>query len=347
MTASNLDKLLASSKVKVTENQTIMGREDPNMSNQELIELNELNVNSNGGTELTTRKLYDVLSRADLDGIQIITSRVRELDPDRLKILHLHDLPLDPESEHLKDPALRARFNKLVFSSNWQYQQFRDYLGVPYSNHSAVIETGIEPLVMTHKPMDKVRLIYTSTPHRGLEILVPVFVELAKKYPNIELDVFSSFGIYGWEDRDKPFEPLFDICRSHPQINYHGWQPNDIVRAAYEGAHIFSYPNIWPETSCRSLIEAMSAGCLCVHPNFAALPETSGGLTIMYGGDQDMNVHANIFAHTLDYAINNIINNELTGLLSYVKSYVDTKHSWETVGVKWKGLINSVKMDSI
>lgn len=331
--------------LNITSKKTIKGREDPTLQNQDLIELNELNAKSNGGTELTTRKLYDVLSREDLEGIQIITSRVRDLDPNRLKILHLHDLPLDPESEHLKDPALRARFDKLVFSSNWQYQQFRDYLGVPYSMQSTVIETGIDPLNFVEKPKDKIRLIYTSTPHRGLEILVPVFIELAKKYPNIELDVFSSFGIYGWEERDKPFEPLFELCRQHPQINYHGWQPNDVVRAAYEKAHIFAYPNFWPETSCRSLIEAMSAGCLCVHPNFGALPETGGGLTIMYGGDVDLNVHANIFAHTLDYAIDNIINTELTGLLSYVKSYADTKHSWQTVGVKWKGLIASVKAE--
>lgn len=317
-----------------------------NLKNQDLIELNELNKNSNGGTELTTRKLYDNIPREMLEGIQIITSRVRHLDDNKIKILHLHDLPLDPESKHLEDPTLRNRFDKLVFSSNWQYQQFRDYLGVPYNSKSTVIETGVDPLSLIQKPKDKIRLIYTSTPHRGLEILVPIFIELAKRYPEIELDVYSSFGIYGWEERDEPYKHIFQMCKDHPQINYHGWQENSVVREAYQKAHIFAYPCIWPETSCRSLIEAMSAGCVCVHPNYGALPETSGGLTVMYDGDMENNHnHANIFAHTLMYAIENIKNNDMSGLLNFTKAYVDTKHAWQNVSVKWQGLITSLKAE--
>lgn len=321
---------------------------DPNLTNQDLIELNELNAQSNGGTELTTRRLFDSLSREDLEGVQIITSRVRNLDPKKIRIYHLHDLPMDPESSHLKDESSRKRFHKLVFSSNWQYQQFRDYLGVPYSHQSTVIDTGVDPIDIIDKPKDKIRLIYTSTPHRGLELLVPVFVELAKKNPNLELDVFSSFGIYGpnWEQRNAQYEPLFKICREHPQINYHGWQSQEVVRAAYQKAHIFAYPCIWPETSCRSLIEAMSAGCLAVHPNFSALTDTSGGLTVQYDGDhEDQNLHANIFAHTLLHAINTVQNQDLTNFLGYVKTYADTRFSWSTIAPKWRGLIHSLKAD--
>ena len=316
------------------------------MNNQDLIELNELNKESNGGTELTTRNLFHRLSSDELDGIQIITARVRDLDPDRIKIYHLHDLAGDPEASHLQDPASRARFQKLVFSSNWQYQQYRDYLGIPYSNHSTVIETGIEPIPLVDKPKDKIRLIYTSTPHRGLEILVPVFCALAEKYPNIELDVFSSFGIYGpgWQGRDEAYKPIFDRMKEHPQINYHGWADQETVRAAYQRAHIFAYPCIWPETSCRSLIEAMSAGCLAVHPNFSALADTSGGLTVQYDGDhEDQNLHANIFAHTLMYAIENVQKNDITNMMSFVKAYADSRFGWDSVIPKWKGLIASLK----
>ena len=318
------------------------------LKNQEHIELNELNKDSNGGTELTTRSLFDRLDAEDLEGIQIITSRVRELHDDKLKVLHLHDLPLDPESAHLKDPELRARFDKLVFSSEWQYQQFRDYLGVPYDTKSAVILTGIDPIPLVEKPKDKIRLIYTSTPHRGLELLVPVFIELAKHNPDIELDVYSSFGIYGpqWEERNKPYERLFDLCREHPQINYHGWTPNEEVRAAYQRAHIFAYPCIWQETSCRSLIEAMSAGCVCVHPNFSALAETSGGLTVMYDGTTDPQNHVNIFANTLLYAIQNVRQTNLSTMMGFVKSYADTRHSWDNVIRKWKGLLYSLKLEN-
>ena len=318
---------------------------DHSLKNGDLIELNELNVKSNGGTELATRKMFDVVDRALLEKVQIISGRVREIDASRKRIYWLHDLPLDPECSHLKDPVLRKRFDKIVFVSNWQYQQFRDWLGVPYNHNHVVIENGIDPLNFVEKPKDKIKLIYTSTPHRGLEILVPVFVELAKFNPNIELDVFSSFGIYGWPERDAQFQPLFDICKAHPQINYHGWQPNDVVRKAYEESHIFAYPNIWQETSCRSLIEAMSAGCLCVHPNYGALPETSGGFNIIYDGDDDKNIHANIFAANLAYAIESVHSVQENHLL-WIKNYIDIRHSWERIGPKWNALLSAVVNES-
>ena len=132
--------------------------------------------------------------------------------------------------------------------------------------------------------------------------------------------------------------------KEHPQINYHGWADQETVRAAYQRAHIFAYPCIWPETSCRSLIEAMSAGCLAVHPNFSALADTSGGLTVQYDGDhEDQNLHANIFAHTLMYAIENVQNNDITNMMSFVKAYADTRFGWDSVIPKWKGLIASLK----
>lgn len=314
-------------------------------NNEDLIEYNELNKESNGGTEITTKGLFSILDREDLEKIQIISSRVRELDPNRIRILHLHDLALDPESAHLREERNRDKFHALVFSSNWQYQHFRDYLGVPYSHKNLVIETGIDPIPLIEKPKDKIRLIYTSTPHRGLEILIPVFIDLAQSYPEIELDVFSSFGIYGpsWENRNAQYENLFQMCRDHPQINYHGWTNQETVRNAYQNAHIFAYPSIWPETSCRCLIEAMSAGCISVHPNFAALPDTAGGLTVQYDGDQDNNIHASIFYNSLKYAIEKQKNNDMSNYSQYIKTYADGRFSWKSVGIKWKSLVNNLK----
>ena len=78
------------------------------------------------------------------------------------------------------------------------------------------MESGIEPApadVFDMKDKEKIRLVYTSTPQRGLEILVPVFEKLAEVHPDIHLDVFSSFKIYGWDDADKQFEPLYNRIR--------------------------------------------------------------------------------------------------------------------------------------
>lgn len=308
------------------------------------MEKNELNKNARGGTELMQERLHKTLPADLLDKFQIIPSRVRDIDPDKIPILWLHDLPNDPESQHLKDPELRKRFKKIVAVSDWQMQMYNLVLGVPYGD-SLVIKNAITPIDIKEKEFDgTVRIIYHTTPHRGLELLVPAFDALSKRYDNIELDVYSSFSIYGWEQRDEPYKDLFDRCRNHPKINYHGAVSNEEVREALKRSHIFAYPSIWPETSCLAVIEAMSAMNYIVCPNYAALPETTAGFGNMYQWSENMNEHVNRFAAVLDGTINDINANGLDkGRLLFQKQYTDIVYNWEeNISKRWESLLRSL-----
>ena len=308
------------------------------------MEKNELNKNARGGTELMQERLYNSLPKELLDQFQIIPSRVRDLDPNKKKILWLHDLPGDPESEHLKDINLRKRFDKIVCVSDWQMQVYNLMSGLPYSE-SIVIKNAIYPIDIKTKPFNgTINLIYHTTPHRGLDILVPVFEELANRYSDIHLDVYSSFSIYGWEQRDEPFKQLFDRCKKHPQITYHGAVPNEQIREALKKSHIFAYPSIWPETSCLAAIEAFSAMNLVVCPNYAALTETCANFAMMYPFNENKNAHAVQFAHTLEHAINTIRNNQgqPDAYLEFQKQYFDYFYGWDKRKGEWEALLTSM-----
>lgn len=311
------------------------------------MEENEVSKASNGGTELVKRGLaqrLEALSPGILDDFQIICSRVRKIEEDKIRLYWLHDLPEDPETNHLSSEESRQRFHHMVFCGEWQYTRYRDYLGIGYdSAKHSVIDNGINPIPLVDKPRDKIRLIYTSTPQRGLAILIPVFKALAEKYDNIELDVFSSFKIYGWDEADSRFEDLFEECRNHPKINYHGFQPNEVVREALQKAHIFAYPSIWMECNSVATMEAMSAGCLVVTPNYGGLVDTTGKLTMMYQGDDDVNVHAQVFANSLDQAIRQAQNISTEPYTKFVKAYADTRFNWDTVVWQWKNLLERLK----
>ena len=319
--------------------------EEREVDTKDGVEVNEVDNKAMGGTELMKYGLYERMDKNLLDKFQIIPSRVREIDPDRKNILWLHDLPWDPESAHLKDGGWQ-KFDKIVCVSNWQLQAYNSHSAVPYKA-TTVLRNAIEPIPM-NKPdiKDGINIVYHTTPHRGLELLVPVFIELAKVYDNITLDVFSSFNAYGWPQRDEPYEVIFQMCRDHPQINYHGFQPNSVVREALSKAHIFAYPSIWPETSCIALMEAMSAGCFCIHPNLAALPETSSLWTYMYQFHEDHQEHANVFGHALQNVMNLLTSeehyNNLQSRLGMQKSFADAFYSWDTRVHEWTGLLNSL-----
>jgi glycosyltransferase involved in cell wall biosynthesis len=304
------------------------------------ISTDEVSKNAMGGTERMKFTLGEKINPEILDKFQIICSRVREIDQNLIPIYWLHDLPGDPESEHLKAGGY-TKFEKLVFVSNWQMQSYINYYKIPWYK-CVVLQNAIEPIPSIEKKYDKIKLIYHTTPHRGLGLLVPVFIKLAEKYDNIELDVFSSFKIYGWEQRDEPYQALFDLCKEHPKINYHGYQPNEVVRKSLQEAHIFAYPSTWMETSCIALLEAMSAKCLCVHSNYGALYETSANLTWMYQYLEDSRDHVVMLYNELERAINNIQNKNLINSLETNKSYVDVMYNWERRSQQWETFLTEI-----
>lgn len=301
----------------------------------------ELSKNAMGGTEMMKYGLYERLAPDIRDEVQIICSRVREVDTHRPSILWLHDMFNDPEANHLKDPESRERFAKLVYVSNYQKTTFDMAYGI-LPHESTILRNCIDPIEWKEKSKDEVRLIYHTTPHRGLDLLVPVFEALAEHYPNIVLDVYSSFEIYGWKQRDADHQELFERCKAHPRINYHGYQPNHVVREALQNAHIFAFPSIWPETSCIAAIEAMSAGCCIVHPDYAALPETTSNFGITYAMHEDPNTHANVFVNVLAAAIDKIHTEDMRNRMIMQKQYADAFYNWETRTLQWDSLIRGI-----
>lgn len=308
-----------------------------------LMDENEVSVNSNGGTELTKRLVGKYVPEDLVDDFQIIPSRIRELKEDKIRIYWAHDLPEDPECQKLAKEELRSKFHKIVFVSNWQMQRFVERLGIPWDNKLTVIENPIEPIEWTAKPDDVINLVYFSTPQRGLGLLVPVFKALAEKHKNIHLHVYSSFKIYGWEEADKNWEPLFDEIRNHPQMTYHGYTEHEQLREDLKKMHILAYPCTWPETFCRVLAESMSAGLFCVHSNLAALPETSGGITFMYQFDHDPQRHADVFYKYLDKAIENYQDEQMHGYLRLAKTYADTRYNVKALSNQWNILLTQLK----
>jgi len=311
--------------------------------NFDLMEINDLSKNANGGTEQMLRRLYSSLPRDILKEFQIIPSRVRDLKEDKYRVLWLHDLHNDPEAKNNLEDGAWHRFHRIVFVSNWQMQNFIQLYNIPWSR-CIVMQNAIEPMPEKVKRDDDfVKLIYHTTPHRGLQLLLPVFDKLCETYNNLQLDVYSSFKLYGWAERDEQYKELFDFIEAHPNMTNYGSVSNEEVRTALSQADIFAYPSIWPETSCLCLMEAMSAGLNCVHPNYGALYETGAGWTTMYHWHEDLNEHAKMHYMMLDNVIKNIKNENQIGRQESQRAFVNAFYNWEAVRTKqWMAFLQSI-----
>lgn len=301
---------------------------------------------SSGGTEQMGRRLERSLPEELLGEFQIHLSRREPVIPGKIQVLWCH-LPFSDEAvAHLADGSWQD-FDHIVFCSNWQAQGYIARCGIPWSR-CAVLPNGIEPVRVAEDRFEPVpaghpvRLIFTSVPSRGLWLLYHVFKQIAAERDDVVLDVYSSFRLYGWADQS--WDQLFDDLRKVPGVTCHDVVPNEHLRTALARSHVFAYPAVQEETCCLSLIEAMSAGLACVHPNFGGLYETAGGMTLMYQWHEDPLAHARIFYQRLTRVIGALRAGDpgLRARLAAQKFYADARYDWATRAWEWEALLRSL-----
>ena len=302
---------------------------------------------ANGGTELMARELERRIPFNLLNKFQIFLSHIlTPIDKSKIQIFWAHNLHGKTIHGDPMENEGWARFHKIVFVSNWQMQQYIDYYKIPWSK-CHVLQNAIIPISTHKKPHPSpIRLIYTPTPYRGLTSLYIAFHKLCEKYDDIELSVFSSFKLYGSEANDALYDKLFTVLKKHPKVHYYGTVENSVLRKHLEQSHIFAYPTNMKETSCLCLIEAMSAGLLCVHPRYGALSETASNWNLTYPWHEDSWKHIDEFYVHLENAINLVRNYyEITQVkLKEQVSYTENFYSWDVRAIEWKtfllGLLN-------
>jgi UDP-glucose:(glucosyl)LPS alpha-1,2-glucosyltransferase len=304
---------------------------------------------SGGGTELAARQLDRRMPADLLDRFQIYPSQyIAELaDPSKIQLLWCKFSHEAGEVGLLARGGWR-RFTKIIFASKWQAGQIIARAGIPWPR-CMVIPNAVELVPAGDGKFGPVpdgtpvRLVYTSTPNRGLAILATVFNEICKRRDDVELDVFSSFGLYGeaWAPLDGHYEQVFDMLRSNPRVRYHGPAPHDQVLAAMSRAHVFAYPSTFLETSCMSLMEAMTGGLACVHPDYGALSETAAGQTLMYDHVEDQAEHARRFYGELMKVISKLRNGDpaLMSSLAAQKAFADDHYGWDRRAQQWESVL--------
>ena len=311
-------------------------------------------MNPKGGTEILKEQLIAQIPKESIDGINLIGSICHPslVEKDKINVLWQHLNYDQPNTQLMKDRKFVDSIDYFIYVSNWQYNRFREVYQIP-EYKSFVIKNAThafepvkkEPLMISS---DKIKLIYTSTPWRGLIVLLKAIEILNKTRDDFEVDIYSSTKIYGsaFDEKEKDkFKDLFEKCKKTKNVNYHGYTFNGEIRRAVEKAHLYVYPSIFEETSCLSVIEAMSAGCHVVTTNYGALPETCGEFATMIEFDSSGQNLINRYSETLNSVIDNYKNGIYKEDLEMQTRYYNKYYSWETRIQEWKNFLNYVRRE--
>ena len=178
---------------------------------------------------------------------------------------------------HVNLPENINKVDQIVCVSNWEAEQFVKYNRAP-ADKITVIHNGITDDFKPYGKKSKTGIFF-SAPHKGIVPLPKIWIQVIKNHPDAKLKVFSSYDLYGPDhvERNK-IQEHFDAIeelKSLPGVEYSICIDREELLPHIQDAAFFIHPNVWEETFCVSMAEAMACGCFPIVSDIGALKEVS------------------------------------------------------------------------
>jgi FkbM family methyltransferase len=280
------------------------------------------------------------------------------------KVIWAHDNC--DQAGHRDLPQHIDKIDAIVCVSNWEREQFIKYNRAP-KEKLLVIPNGVHEMFRpSGKPKSKT-CIFFSAPHKGIAPLVPIWKEVIKHHPDAKLKVFSSMSLYGdiqpGEGENEtittdngyetsPFIPVYKELKSLPGVEYSPCIDREELLSHIQDAAFYIHPNIWEETFCVSLAEAMSCGCFPITTDIGALPETSNlmGKYIPMSGENTSrgwlpdNTFRQTFAEEVVRALHyfDVSRDEYNQVSQKISEFAIETYNWPRVSELWKEFIDNL-----
>lgn len=187
------------------------------------------------------------------------------------KWLWLHDVPVP---EHY-DKETVSNIDKIIVLSQYHRSLLPDVVdekflisrnGVGMSNFNGEVVKNPN------------KIIYTSSPERGLDNFLAIAAEVKKEMPHVEFEAY-----YGWQNNDavRSGDPEYEEWKEETNRKieelgmpaYTRLSHKEIATKMMESG-IWLYPTTFPEISCIAAMKAQVAGAWPICTDHAALAET-------------------------------------------------------------------------
>ncbi len=243
-----------------------------------------------------------------------------------------------PFVEPLKNPDIRDRFDFFALKSQWQTQTFVSHLGICPEKCMVTRNGFYAPYYREIPPgRNRFRLIYTSTPYRGLDVLLDMFPNIKETVPQAELHLFSSMKVYNYTDDDdkKLFGHIYDKS-NQPGVYLHESIPQPELAKELMRSAVMVYPNHFEETSCVAAIEAQAAGVPVVTSALAALRETveHGKSGFLIPSDSRLPEYKELFIEKVLALLRD--EHLLDEMSRYARERAFSLYTWEKISAEWE-----------
>ena len=201
----------------------------------------------------------------------------------KLKLLWVHDIHCGPNNPQME--SWLRQFDRVLCLSSWHKSYFLSCYPSLRDEKVIVTRNGIDPARFETVPPKRNSLVFSSSPNRGLHLLLHNFKIIRQAIPDAELHIY--YGFDTWETLARRANNQAEIAsieqfkslvpqlgQSRDGIFNHGKRPQSEIAAAYLQSKVWLYITGFTETFCITAAEAQAAACVPICSSLAALPET-------------------------------------------------------------------------
>jgi len=245
--------------------------------------------------------------------------------------------------KHFDHAALQENIDLIFCVSEWHRRSFIEKFHLSSEKVLATRNGFCPELISSASPREWTRCAYSSTPFRGLQILLKIFPQMRASFPSLCLDVFSSMKVYGWksEDDQKEFRSIYEAA-NQPGVQWHSSVPQPALLQSLGKTGLFLYPNTFDETSCIAAIEAQASGCVVVTSAKAGLNETvqNGKTGICLSGDPASEDYQQEFVRTVDSLLRNP--DRMAEISAAAMRRAFAQYTWASIASEWIDIFGSM-----
>ena len=208
----------------------------------------------------------------------------------QFKVLWLHDVTIG-DARYSEGRDLFDEVDQIVCVSEWHAEHTAAVYGNDIRPKISVMRNSFDRELWQGTGELKIpgKMIYASSPDRGLPRLLDLWPTIASAVKNAQLDIF-----YGWEAIDKIIESgspagprlayfkqktkatITQLRKDGYKINWHGRQPQKVLAEHMKLATVMPYPANFMETYGIVFEQAICSGAIPVVPNLGNLPAMLG-----------------------------------------------------------------------
>lgn len=197
----------------------------------------------------------------------------------RFTMLWLHDVPNNAEFTEER----MGKIDKIAVLSSYHKSLLRikqndgSFIEIP-QDKIFLTSNGIPDMSSNVWKGDSKRIIYASSPDRGLIYLLNNWEKIKKDVPEAELHIFYGFDVFDAVHKNNPSmkkwkENILNLMKKDGII-YHGRVGHNALHYEFSKSGIWAYPTDFQEISCITAMKAQALGAIPVVTNYAALEET-------------------------------------------------------------------------